>query len=50
VGHDLAREIRAIGEDDVAMEILGTGRRGPFVADERRESAGLVPALEIFTR
>ena len=43
-GQDLAGTRRAVAEDDVAMDV-GRPLRGPLVADEGREAAGVVGVL-----
>ena len=48
VGRDrqyLVRRVLAAAEDDVAVQVVAVGTRGPFEADERREQAGDVVAL-----
>ena len=42
VGLDLAGLVAVVAEDDVAVEVVAAGVRGPLVADERREAARLV--------
>ena len=44
-GHHLAGELRVVTEDDVAVEIVAAGVRGPFETDEGGEAAGFVRVL-----
>ena len=42
---DLARLVAVVAEDDVAMQVVAAGVRGPLVADEGGEAARLVEML-----
>ena len=42
---DLARLVAIVAEDDIAMQVVAAGVRGPLVADEGGEAAGLVEML-----
>ena len=40
--HDLARLVAAVAENDVAVKVVAAGVRGPLIADEGGEPAGVV--------
>jgi hypothetical protein len=42
---DLARLFAVVAENDVAMQVVPARVRGPFVADEGRETARLIVLL-----
>ena len=45
VGLDLAGLLAVVAEDDVAVQVVAAGVRGPLVADEGGELPGLVVLL-----